>query len=171
MERTKCIITLPSQNYEELQKWCERWLKLYFIFWCPFWTCSPYSIIFPVIAFWNKSINCTSNLVLIPSFWFQAQNNYSRWAYKSLRIIMVFMLNIWRPTTKRKNSCASINSEDCLCKRCEEICWKGYYSSVFQTYQNDRKWLNISPFKWVSLFSRVHRCSALSDLLAFKYFA
>lgn len=74
-------------------------------------------------------------------------------------------------TTKAKvNSCAcySINSRDCLCKRCEEICWIGYYSSVFQTYQNDRKWLNISPFKWVSLFSRVHWCTALSDLLAFN---
>lgn len=81
----------------------------------------------------------------------------------------VCRLNLWCPTTKaRRNSCAcySINSKDCLCKRCGEICWKGYYSSVFQTYQNDRTWLNISPFNWVSLFSRVHWRSALSDLLA-----
>lgn len=49
----------------------------------------------------------------------------------------------------------------------EKIRWKGYYSSVYQTYQNDRAWLNISPFEWVSLFGRVHWCSALSDLLAF----
>lgn len=79
-------------------------------------------------------------------------------------------LNLWCPATKaRRNSCAyfSINSKDCLCKRCGENTLKGLLQQCLPNLSNDRAWLNISPFEWVSLFSRVHWCSALSDLLAF----
>lgn len=84
-------------------------------------------------------------------------------------------LNLRCPTTKRRKGEGTAATVTLLIPKIacangvEKICWKGYYSSVFQTYQNDRKWLNISPFKWVFLFSRVHWCSALSDLLAFFF--